>query len=245
MRLLQLNVWGGRLEPQVGDLLDAERPDIVCLQEAISFGSQGTGLFITIEDIQSRFKLPYLSFGPVFSFAYMKGTARFGNCILSKYPIKKTEIVFTYLEHKEDFMWGEDSSNIRNFVHGVVDIHGKPLNILTHHGYWVREHKNGTPETLEQTAQIAEYVRQLEGPVVLTGDFNLTPHSQSIEQINAVLENLTLTHELKTTRTGLTSKTEACDFIFVNGQINVKRFAALDKVASDHKALVLDFGLRT
>src|SRR3989344_7508311 len=113
MKLLQLNAWGGRLQPQIGDLIKAESPDIICLQEAISFEGIESGLFITIENIQSNFDLPYLGFGPMFSFNYMNGTARFGNCIISRFPIKKTEVVFTHLDHKEDFVFGEDSSNIR------------------------------------------------------------------------------------------------------------------------------------
>src|SRR5882762_5940670 len=125
MKLLQLNAWGGRLEPQIGDLLKAEKPDIVCLQEAISFEGSGSGLFITIENIQKEYDLPFLSFGPVFSFNYMKGTARFGNCILSRFPITKTEVIFTHQEHKDNFMWGEDSGNMRNFVHAVLTIEGK------------------------------------------------------------------------------------------------------------------------
>ena len=243
MKLLQLNAWGGRLEPQIGDLLKTEKPDIVSLQEAISFEGDGSGLFITIENIQKHYNLPYIAFGAVFSFAYMKGTARFGNCILSRYPITKTEVVFTYLDHKEDFMWGEDSANRRNFVHAVLDINSTSCHIVTHHGFHIPEHKNGNDETLRQTKMIAEYVRELAGPVILTGDFNLVPKSESIEQLNAFLHNLPLEHKLKTTRTHLTYKTEVCDYIFVNDDVKVTSFRALEKIVSDHQALALDFSL--
>lgn len=243
MKLLQLNAWGGRLEPQVGDLLKAEKPDILCLQEAISFEGAGTGLFITIETIQQNYGLPYLAFGPAFSFKYMKGTARFGNAILSRYPITKTEVVFTHLEHKNDFMWGEDSANMRNFVHAQLDVNGAPCHILTHHGFHVPAHKNGNDETLKQTKMIADYANSLDGPVIVTGDFNLVPRSPSIEQLNAVLRNLPLEHKLATTRTNLTYKTEVCDYIFVNDQVKIKNFQALEKIVSDHQALTMEFGL--
>jgi len=243
VKLLQLNAWGGRLEPQIGDILKSEQPDIICLQEAISFEGEGTGLFITIENIQKIAGLDYTALGPVFSFSYMKGTARFGNCILSRYPINKTEVVFTHLEHKDDFMWGEDSANVRNFVHSVLDINGKACNVLTHHGFHVPDHKNGNEETEAQTRLIANYIRDLQGPVILTGDFNLVPKSKSIEQLNAVLKNLSLEKNLKTTRTHLTYKTEVCDYIFVNNEVTVTGFEALEKVVSDHQALVLDFEL--
>jgi endonuclease/exonuclease/phosphatase family metal-dependent hydrolase len=241
MKLMQLNAWGGRLEPQIGDLLKDEKPDIVCLQEASSFAGQDTGLFITIEAIQSQFNLPCIAFAPAFSFNFMNGTAKFGNAILSRYPITKTEVVFTHLEHKNNFVWSEDSSNMRNFVHTVIDVEGDACNVLTHHGFWVPDHKNGTPETLEQMRQLAGYIEQLEGPVILTGDFNLAPHSESLEQINGLLENLSIANNLPTTRTELTYKTETCDYIFVSDSITVENFTALDKIASDHKALTLEF----
>lgn len=243
MKLLQLNAWGGRLEPQIGDLLSSEKPDIVCLQEIIGFNNQGSGLFISLDVIQERFKLPYLAFCPVFSFQYMRGTARFGNAILSKYPIDTMETVFTYMEHKDNFMWGKDSTNMRNFIHVSIKVSGTPCHIVTHHGYWVPDHKNGTEETIRQMKILDEYISNLTGPVILAGDFNLAPTSSSLNELNKRLTNLSITHNLKTTRTELTYKTEVCDYIFVNDQIRVRKFAALDKIVSDHKALTLEFDL--
>lgn len=243
MKLLQLNAWGGRLEPQIRDLLHSEQPDIVCLQEAISFGANGSGLFITIESIQEDLDLQHVAFSPVFSFSYMKGLAKFGNGILSRLPITRTETVFTYLEHKDNFMWGEDSSNVRNFVHAELDINGSPYHVLTHHGFWVAEHKNGNDETKRQMQLLADYTKRLDGPVILTGDFNLVPESESVKILNRQLHNLTLEHKLATTRTSLTHKTEACDYIFVNDSVRTNQFAALDEIVSDHKALILEFDI--
>lgn len=243
MKLLQLNAWGGRLEPQIRDLLASEQPDFVCLQEIIGFNKNGAGLFLSLEMIQERYDLPHVVFGPVFSFQYMKGTAKFGNAILSKFPIDTSKTVFTHMEHKGDFMWGEDSTNIRNFVHAEVNIDGKLCHIVTHHGFWIHEHKNGSEETLSQMKMLGEYIRNLKGPIILAGDFNLEPSSPSLRELNRSLTNLSTTHNLKTTRTPLTYKTEVCDYIFVNKPLKVRRFTALDKIVSDHKALILEFEL--
>ena len=35
MKILQLNIWGGRLGTQIIDLLNREKADIVCFQEAV------------------------------------------------------------------------------------------------------------------------------------------------------------------------------------------------------------------
>lgn len=240
---MQLNAWGGRLEPPIARFIEQQKPDIICLQEVISFQRGQTGLFIPLESIQSQANLPFISFAPVFSFPYMKGMARFGNAVLSRFPIQKSEVIFTYLEHKDDFMFGEDDNNIRNFIHAVIEINGVACNVLTHHGYWIHEHKNGNSETFRQTKLLADYIKNLEGPVILSGDFNLVPGSGSLESLNNQLTNLSVKHKLKTTRTLLTVKTEVCDYIFVNDSVKVKSFRALDDVISDHKPLLLDFEL--
>lgn len=243
MKLIQLNAWGGRLEPQIRDFLAAEKPDIICLQEAISLDMAGSGLFITVENIQAQNDLAYSAFAPVFTFNYMHGQARFGNCVLSRYPAVKSETVFTHQEHKENFAWSEEIANMRNFVCTKLNVDGKDCNVLTHHGFWVREHKNGTRETERQMKLLADYISGLDGPVILTGDFNLAPHSPSLKSLNERLVNLSTKYNLKTTRTELTPKTEVCDYVFVSESVKVEDFYAADKIVSDHKTLVLEFSL--
>jgi endonuclease/exonuclease/phosphatase family metal-dependent hydrolase len=243
VKLIQLNVWGGRLQNQIANFLKEERPDIVCLQEAISFNQEDAAVFLTIENIQKNSGLDYAVVAPVFSFNLMNGVAKFGNCILSRFPIQKSEIVFTHLEHKENFDFNEHNSNVRNFIHTDIKIKGRIYNFLTHHGYHIPDHKNGDEETLHQMKQLDEYLDQIKGPIVLTGDFNLAPHSKSLEQINKKLTNLSIKHHLKTTRTPLTHKTEVCDYIFVNDEVKIKDFYASDEIVSDHKALILEFDI--
>jgi len=244
MKLVQLNVWAGRLEFQLDHFLQAEKPDIVCLQEAVSFDkSPGTGFFLTTDAIQNTCQLKHIAFSPILSFGYMGGVARFGNGILSRLPITESETVFTHLEHKSDFVWGGHSSNIRNFVHAVVEVDGKSCHVLTHHGYWISEHKNGNETTTAQMHQLTTYIKKLKGPIILTGDFNLVPGSESLKELNHLLSNLSVEYGLKTTRTSLTKKTEVCDYIFVNDEVKVKSFKASDEVVSDHQALILEFNI--
>ena len=94
---------------------------------------------------------------------------------------------------------------------------------------------------MRQCGEIADYIKALEGPVVLTGDFNLAPESESLEQINTVLVNHAKERGVLTTRTSLTHKTEVCDYIFTGSDIGVIDFQVLDDIASDHKALVVEF----
>lgn len=242
MKLVQANIWGGRLNNQVLDMLKDESADIVCLQEVV--GTKGDALiFTTVEQMQAEANYTHAFFSPVFSFHLMQKMAGFGNAILSRLPFKSEQTIFTRLELKENFDFDSDDYNIRNFQHAVVTVDGTDVHILNHHGHHVHQHKNGDAETMRQCKMIAEYVDTLEGPVILTGDFNLSPHSESLEQINARLTNLSVKYGLKTTRTELTFKKEVCDYIFVSDAVKVKDFRASQKLLSDHQALILEFDI--
>lgn len=166
----------------------------------------------------------------------------FGNAIISNLTLDDKQTHFTNLEYKASMSLDEDDYNVRNFQHVVVrDQNGKPIHIINHHGYHVPGHKKGNDFTLKACQQIVDYATQLEGPIIITGDFNLEPDSASIKVINDRFRNLTKEYGLQTTRTDLTHKSEACDYIFVNEQIEVKDFYASDIVASDHQGLVLEF----
>lgn len=241
MKLLQLNVWnGGKLPRQITQLVEEEKPDFLCLQEASSVQDY-TGIFFSVEEMQELFDLPYLSFAPGLTFNFMRKKASLGNAILSRHPFTRTETIYTNLGHNEDFDFSEHDYNIRSLLHCTIDTSEDQLHLLTHHGHHVPSHKDGTDDTVRQMKQIHEYISNLEGPTILTGDFNLSPHSASLEIINKSMRNLSIEHRLKTTRNFLTEKQEVCDYIFVNGSVTVKKFYMSDKIVSDHTALILEF----
>lgn len=242
MKLLQLNIWGGRLDKQILKLVSDQKPDILCLQEVIDLKQGRAGLFVSADEIKDELNYQYKYMTPAFSFNYTHRKASIGNCIISKYPITEEQTIFTGLEYVEDFDWLGDSSNIRNLQEVTLSLpENKKLKVLNHHGHHIHQHKNGDNETMRQCAIIAKQVKSQAIPVILAGDFNLAPNSKSLNQINEVLNNLCIENNLKTTRTNLTTKTEVCDYIFVSQDIQVNEFKALDYVASDHQALVLDF----
>jgi len=242
MKIIQLNIWGGRLEKQILDLLNRENADIVCLQEAVEI-DRGKGSFLVknLKEIQKDAGYEYSSFFPQFGFNLMNRQAKMGLAVLSNYPFKKTEAIFTRLEYVDDFDFLDTDYNIRGFQHVVIEKEGQPLNVINHHGHHLPDHKNGDEETMRQCKMIVDYIEKLEGSVVLCGDFNLLPDSESIDQINKILVNHVKERDILTTRTPLTRKTEVCDYIFTSPDIEIKDFQVLDDIASDHKALSLTF----
>jgi len=244
MKLIQLNVWGGRLESSIYRLVEHEKPDILCWQEAIDFAGEVYSFFGTLKAFKLRFpEYKYIYYSPGIRFKFMNKNAEWGNCIVSRYKIAEKSTHWTHLSFINNFNFDDYDYNAHNFQHCVIEAAGRKLHVLNHHGYHIPDHKNGNEETLEQMKQIRQYVDKLGGPVVLAGDFNLAPHSKSLEVINRRLTNLSLKYKLRTTRTVLSSKTEVCDYIFVNDKIKVNYFSTSKTLVSDHVALIVEFEL--
>jgi len=243
MKILQLNVWGGRLGSVVSELFVRENADIVCIQEIVSVPGGQSFFFEDMEELQEHAKYPHAHHTPSGVMNYMNRKASWGNCILSRIPFVDTNDQYTYGEmvNNFDFLENDDYNRGRVLQHVVVENGSDTLHILNHHGHHNHGHKNGDEETMRQCGMIADYVKNLEGQVVLCGDFNLVPDSESLEQINRVLVNHVKEREVVTTRTPLTHKTEACDYIFTSPSIEVKNFQVLDDIVSDHKALTVEF----
>lgn len=244
MKLMQLNMWGGKLLQPLLRLLAEEKPDILCLQEAIDLKGTNARTFGTIEEVLAATHYAHHYFSPVFGFRIMHHMGQLGNCIMSKYPFVHTATTFTTGEYQPDLDTAESSADIRNFQHATFEHAGKLVNILNYHGCHVPGSKDGSAIITRQTQQVADYVKVLDGPVLLSGDLNLHPHSTSLKVLNDLLENLCLTHSVKTTRTPAAKRAEeVCDYIFVNDAVKVRTFAACDEMVSDHKALILEFAV--
>jgi endonuclease/exonuclease/phosphatase family metal-dependent hydrolase len=241
MKLIQLNVWSGRLFKAVGDLLDQEKPDIITFQEGVSIPvDMPSGFFRSVEEIAAKLDM-HLVAAPLFGFTLADQHAQFGNFILSKQPAIHHHVTYTYGQYEPNFTFLAEDYTTVNLLHAQFAYRDAPLHVLTSHGYYLPEHKMGNEETMKQCQFIAGYIKNLSGAIILTGDLNLAPESDSIKILNRLLRNLTSEYNLKTTRTFLTPKTEACDYIFVNDQVKALDFRASDTIASDHKALVMEF----
>jgi endonuclease/exonuclease/phosphatase (EEP) superfamily protein YafD len=242
MKLIQLNSWRGKLGTSILDLIQSEQPDFVCLQETVSLPSGAAGgFFLPVEELAAKTQLNLIH-APTFGFNFADHPAQFGVAILSKNQALSSNIFFTEGQYQDNQNFVNDPYNIGNVLHLTFEIGDQPLHILTHHGFWLAEHKNGSQTTTQKCQMIEDYIARLKSRIILTGDLNLAPDSPSLQGLNQLLRNLTLEHQLQTTRTFLTHKTEPVDYIFVNGQVEVQNFRASDIVVSDHQALVMEFG---
>lgn len=244
MKLLQLNTWSCKLSPEIVKLLDNEDPDFITFQEAVGMKFSGKVLE-TSDDILEKHPFTSGYYAPLVRFDFMHRKAGWGNLIASQLPITHENSIWTHGQYTDDFDYIElgGFNTSRNIAHITVESNGQPLHILTLHGYHVKEHKNGNEETLSGCRQLVEYATSLEGAVIIAGDFNLVPESESIQVVTNSFRNLSLEYGLTTTRNYLTTKSDVCDYIFVNDKVTVNDFSMSDAIVSDHNALVLDFDL--
>lgn len=244
MKIIQLNSWQGKFGREIIAFLKAEKPDFVCMQEVNDLkGRAGYKFFATLDEIKEAAAFEHVFMSPAYSSGYMEREIEYGNAILSNLPFTDTGTVFTRGGYKRHFDIEKDDGNTRNLQVAAVKSGPKTLNILNHHGHRIPGSKAGDGETTRQMGIIAGIIDSLEGPIIVCGDFNLAPDSQSLGLINDKLKNLSVENKLTNTYNQFSANHAVCDYIFVNGEIKVRSFEMSDKVLSDHKALILEFDL--
>lgn len=265
LRLISLNAWGGRLhEPLIRFIADTA-PHILCLQEVTR--SLGTDeAWLTYRD--GGFALPqranlYDDVKAILSGheAIYAPVAR-GTLFQGKRPVLSEFGLATFIEpslpvigQRLDFVHGTFSDNgwgdhprprnahaIRLFRYDV----GKAITIVQLHGLRDPEGKEDTAERLAQAyalVKLIETVRQPDDDLVVCGDLNLLPGSETFRILAEIgLRDLVTSRGFVDTRTSWYSKQERfADYLLVTPQVKVGAFNVVaSPEVSDHRALLLD-----
>jgi endonuclease/exonuclease/phosphatase (EEP) superfamily protein YafD len=252
MKVLSLNTWGG--EAGIGPLLtflsSQKEVDVFCLQEVWNGGehmlekkSGGSWLEKRIPTLlpQIREVLPeYIDlYHPHFHDFF--GLATF---VRKGIPIIEEGEHYIYKE--KGFVSPEEFGDHARILHYVVlDTEQGPQTIVQLHGLWNGKGKEDSEERLEQSQRIVSFLKGRKEPIVLLGDFNLSPHTESVRMIeSAGMRNLIQEYGITSTRTvHYTKENKFADYAFVSEGIEVRDFVVLPDAVSDHAPLLLDFSL--
>lgn len=115
------------------------------------------------------------------------------------------------------------------------------------HGLWERTGKGDSELKLEQSRRIVKalnYLKQrFSAELVVMGDFNLSPDSESIAIIEQFgLRNLIKKFNITSTRSSIyTKQNRFADYVFVSSGVHVNDFRVLTDEVSDHLPLRVDF----
>lgn len=244
MKLISLNIWQGHLLRQLNQLLSEQQADIMCLQEVYSseINSPLFEMFSSLERIKQLFPEYHEYFSACYEMNLLGQPFRFGNAILSKYPLSAKETIFINGEFKTYDIFANYVTNTRTLQRVDLELpDGKHLSVLNHHGYWEAT-PLGTDISIQKMETVAAYIETVARPLVFAGDFNLNSESPALKPLQAQLRDLTQDHSIKSTLSEFGKVSDvACDHIFVSKEINVKSFESSDELVSDHKALIMEF----
>ncbi|RTK95100.1 hypothetical protein EKI60_01445 [Candidatus Saccharibacteria bacterium] len=244
VKVIQVNAWLGHLMYPLFELLEQEDPDVVCLQEILS-NEKRNPLFESFS-IQQRLseKFAYHYFSPTYKFPAFGEQVGMGNLILSKHPLSNQRTHFVSGKFEESQTISNYVLNIRNAQLCTVDIAGSTFTMVNHHGFHDLD-PAGTAESLACMQKLIDELKQVRGPIIMCGDFNVQPDSAAIQAIHSQLplKNLTTEYGLETTLSPIFRVKDiqvSADYIFVSPEIHVSNFQASDRIVSDHKALILE-----
>lgn len=242
MRILQLNVWMGKIEGALRRFLEKEQFDVICMQEVMASDDCEEHLSRLCFDRSQIIKasgMPYVFFSPNWSSEIANGNFMLGNLILSKIPFVETYSEFTSGKYQDKIILGATPSNNLNIQRVKLE---NGLTVFNHHGYW-QPQPMGNDDTIKAFENVAKIVKQTTGPVVMCGDFNVVHESPAMRALD-FLNDLTDENQVKTTLSGIKVNFDVpCDHIMVNDQVKVQGFTVIDEVVSDHLGLEAEINI--
>ena len=253
MKLISLNIWDARIfDPLIGFFKSNQDADIFCLQEVFNgpearFFRDGKRLngFDEIAKALPGHEGFFVNTETLDDVPEQQTWAPYGLAIFLRKDIK-------ILSHHHDVIFGpgkfsnRDPKTHKRVIQTVRISHeGKPLAISHVHGLWNGQGKTDTPERISQSENIKRHISGFDHPLILAGDFNLLPETQSLAVVSKGMRNLIEENKITSTRSKLYAKHEKpvlfADYIFTTPEVLVKDFKVLPDVVSDHLPLMLDF----
>lgn len=263
MRIASVNAWGGALAGELLAWLPAGAADILCLQEVTRTPGvtgwtrftdgerslpQRAALLDDVRGVLPRHQAFFVTSdsGPVHDDTGRSHRQDFGLATLvgEDLPVVGLDSAFVHGQFTDHPEWTvADRPRIALAVRTVDRGTGRPVCVVQVHGLRDPLGKADTPARRRQADRLADLVRRVRGPedlVVVCGDFNVLPDSETF----AVLAGLGLTDLVGAadTRTSHYRKpVRHASYLLVSDLAAVKRFEiAAEPEVSDHRALILD-----
>ncbi|TAK04862.1 hypothetical protein EPO33_02595 [Patescibacteria group bacterium] len=243
LKFLCLNVWlGGHLMDEVLALIRATKPDVVALQEVYDGKVPSWDRNYRCMDVlRNELRYPYDHFAPAFLEVADVGKVPQGNAVLSRFPIVKSDVIFFDVPFGDRVRVRENFPvTPRNVQHVRLDAGGVEANVFNTQGIWGEDGRDNE-RRIAMGRTLAERVRG-ERNVILAGDFNVNPDTETVRQIERHLRHI-FAGELRSTfnmkrKTDPVFATAVVDMVFVGPGVQVVDHACLQDDVSDHLPLL-------
>lgn len=247
MKLVTLNVWGGNLHNRLFSFVQrlGADTDLFCFQE---MHHEGTGKFEFDPREHPEIFLEFQKVLPNHE-GYFHPHFRdfFGLATFVRRSVTVSHVIDEFVYRQRGYEpEGDIGHHARNVQIATCALSGKRFHVLNFHGLWNGKGKTDTLDRLEQSRRIIKAIKRLDGPMILCGDFNLEPHTESLAMLEGCgLRNLVKEYGVMSTRTSFYTKPgKFADYILVSEGIDVRSFRVLPEEVSDHAALELEFDLK-
>jgi endonuclease/exonuclease/phosphatase family metal-dependent hydrolase len=245
MKILSLNTWGGRAgHKEVLDFLKKHKEvDVFCLQEIWQGGEEkarewsenmDTTMFDGISDVLPEYTGYFRPhWGDFFGLAIF---------VKKNLNLKEEGEVFVF-RNKENIHDAWSSKHPRNLQYVTIETPSGLRTILNLHGLWTGKDKDDNEDRIIQSKNILAFIKNISNPVILCGDFNLSPETKSLKMFTeSGLRDLINEFGITSTRSSHYKKpVKFADYVFVSKEIEINDFKVLPDEVSDHLALIVDF----
>jgi endonuclease/exonuclease/phosphatase family metal-dependent hydrolase len=256
-RLLQYNVRGfagvgdyqnKSTKKQILDVIESQRPDLITMEE---FGTDKLNSDSVISSLGKILKANSYYFK-----VYSQTPAnRFGNAILSRYPIVDTGSFRTDRKLRTKVIFADIKYN--GAVIRIYCIHLKAVNINIEAK---KQYLNGeielgkspfvlgridtafTKRTIQVEA-IRNHIKLCPYPFIIAGDFNDTPNSFAVNELGRGLKNAFTEKGAGLQTTYYAKLPLRIDYVLASPQFDVLSYMAIDRKISDHKPVIIDVRL--
>ncbi len=252
MKIVCLNTWGGRAGKE--GLLSffaahKDDTDIFCLQEIWSApysdlegqkvgGKDLDHSAIMVNGLQEISEL-LAEHAPIFRPHHGDN---YGLLMLVKNGIEILADGEVFVHKEKGYIpEGDIGKHARNIQFVTAEHNGAPLTVINFHGLWNGQGKGDSEDRIAQSEKIKNFMQNLQGNIVLCGDFNLEPDTESLRILEGSgLRNLIRENGITSTRTAhYTGPVKFADYVLVSETLEVADFQVLPDEVSDHTPLML------
>ena len=234
LRVMTYNIHVGvgmdkRLDLQrIADVLNAQHPDLVGLQEV----DRGVKRTEGKDEIAELGKLTAMNCAFAHNLDYQGG--QYGVAILSRFPIK--EIDHRKYENRRE-------AERRGMLRVEVELSGRIVNFVTTHlDYQFAEGR------VFETEQLLKFLESVKGPLIVVGDFDDEPSGDAYKLMLTGFQDAWVSAKAK--ETGLSypadKPTKRIDYLFTrqSDRIRAQQAWVVNTLASDHLPVVTDLEIR-